>query len=72
MLSRLPEQRAAALLHLIDQEGEHGERRENVRRMVVAVPEVVLEVISVPRLGCLERFVLNRPSAAGGPHDSSS
>ncbi len=44
-------------------------RRENVRRMVVAVPEVVLEVISVPRLGCLERFVLNRPSAAGGPHD---
>ena len=44
MLSRLPEQRAAVLLHLIDQEGE---RRENVRRMVVAVPEVVPEVISV-------------------------
>ena len=32
--AHLPEQRAAMLLHLIDQEGEHGERREDVRQMV--------------------------------------
>ena len=34
MFARLPEQRAAMLLHLVDQEGEHGERREDVRQMV--------------------------------------
>ena len=69
MFARLPEQRAAMLLHLVDQEGEHGERREDVRKVVFPMPEVVLEPVCVPRLQCLERLVLDGPSAAGGSHD---
>ena len=57
------------LLHLVDQEGEHGERREDVRQILVSMPEIVLEPVCVPRLQRLERLVLDGPSAAGGSHD---
>jgi len=69
VIARLPEQRPAVPLHPVGREGGHGERREDVRRVVPSVPEVVPEPASVPRLECPERLVLADPSAAGGPHD---
>ncbi len=51
MFPRPSERRAAVPLHLIDQEGEHGERHEDVRQVVLAMAEVVLEAATLPRPG---------------------
>ena len=55
--------------HPVNREGGRGGRREDIRRMVVAMPKAVPEPICVPRLQCPERPVPDGPSAAGGPHD---
>jgi len=41
VLARLPERRAAVLLHLVHREGAHGERHEDVRQVVFPCMAVV-------------------------------
>ena len=67
MPARPEEQRAAVLLRLVDQEGGHAERREDVRQVVSAMAETVPESVKLPLLQCLEGLVHRSPICGGQP-----
>ena len=60
-------QPAAMLLDLIDQKRQHHEVHEHGAEVVVAVTEVVLEVVALVFEG-VEGFVLDFPACAGSSH----
>ena len=61
-------QPAAMLLDLIDQKRQHHEVHEHGAEVVVAVTEVVLEVVALVFEG-VEGFVLDFPACAGSSHE---
>ena len=67
LFPRRPEQRATALLHLINQEGEHRQLGEHRRQMLFAVAEVVFEAIALVLQG-VESLVFDAPPGAARTH----
>ena len=67
LFPRRPEQRATALLHLINQEGEHRQLGEHRRQMLFAVAEVVFEAIALVLQG-VESLVFDALPGAARTH----
>ena len=56
-------QRTTKFLRLVDQKGQHHQHREDHRQILLAVAEVVLEMI-ILILQRIERFVFDLPTRA--------
>ena len=54
-------QRTAEFLRLVDQKRQHHQHREDHRQILLAMPEVVLEVI-ILILQRIERFIFDLPT----------
>ncbi len=59
----LGKQRAAQLLHLVHQERQKHQHREDRRKILLAVTKVVVQVVTLV-LQRIERFILDLPTAA--------
>ena len=46
-LPRRPEQGAAALLHLVDEEGKHHQGGQHVGQVLATVPEIMFQFVSL-------------------------
>src|SRR5271157_4385886 len=62
------EQGTAQLLNLIYQEGQHHQQGQHDRQVLLAVSEIMLQVISLVLQG-VERLILDLPAGSSPPHD---
>ena len=63
LLANRLKQRTTKLLRLVDQKCQHHQHREDHRQILLAMPVVVLEVITLI-LQRIERFVFDLPTRA--------
>lgn len=62
------EQWTAQLLDLIDQKREHHQRGKHHREVLIAVAEVVFEMVALI-LQRIERFIFDAPASPCPPHE---